>query len=62
MGKSGIGALVLGAVLILLGILMLIGLFDWLFNVVGILLLVIGGVMLIHGIYNIAKGGGGDSL
>ena len=57
MGKSGIGMLALGALLVLLGILMLIGLFDWLFDVSGIILLIVGGGMGIYGISRMAKGG-----
>lgn len=59
MGKSGIGAVAVGVAMIILAILMLGGWFDWIFNVIGVLLLIVGGVTVIHGIYNMVKGGGG---
>ena len=63
MGKlGGIGLIVVGALMALLGILLLAGWFDWLLDVMGFILLAIGGIAAIVGVVQMASGKGSTSF
>ena len=53
--------LVLGIVLLLLGLAMFAGWFDWLLRVGGIILIVIGVLGIVFSAVSLIKGGGGGS-
>ena len=59
MGKvGGIGLIIIGALMALLGILLLAGWFDWLLDVMGFILLAIGVIAAIVGVVQMASGKG----
>ena len=57
MGKmGGFGLIVIGALMGLLGILLLVGLFDWLLDVMGFILLAIGVIAFVVGVVQMVSG------
>ena len=59
MGKAGgVGLIVIGALMGLLGILLLAGWFDWLLDVMGFILLAIGVIAAVVGVVQMASGRG----
>ena len=53
--------LLVGIVLLLLGLAMFAGWFDWLLRVGGVILIIIGIIGIVYGGVNLFKGGRGDS-
>ncbi len=63
MGKiGGLGLLVIGIFLLFLGLLIYAGIFDWLLDVAGILLIVGGIIAGIIGLVKMLRGGGSDQF
>ena len=54
--SAGFGILILGAILAILGIVMIAGLLDWLLNVIGFILLVIGVILAVMGVVQMSSG------
>ena len=59
MGKTGgAGLIALGALMGLLGILLIIGIFDWLLDVAGFIILAIGVIVFVVGTIRMMSGSG----